>query len=311
MTEEHILVELAKQTPLVIVIDVESVKKWTEIEIDLSTFTTLGKVRLRVAWNSQRQCVVATRLPDRLVQTPTGAKRPSSEESSSSDEEEEEDVVKYPRSERRIFDGNWFARWAVLLDLQRTWNFRLWTPKMLGFQMDLKQIRDLFLNSWVEATQATEAVESALLDGDIETDALFAISTEEDRAILGVMLVSLEGGLDDHDPATPLHLHYFGTRQIKKPIGSAMLMALIEMTIKEQIESIDLKTKILEQYSDEPTKAWRIYRRFGFRPFALRDLVNAGAELLGITVNVRHLYTEEILGQFARDRAFTLSQPLL
>ena len=311
MTEEHILVELAKQTPLVIVIDVESVKKWTEIEIDLSTFTTLGKVRLRVAWNSQRQCVVATRLPDRLVQTPTGAKRPSSEESSSSDEEEEEDVVKYPRSERRIFDGNWFARWPILLDLQRTWNFRLWTPKMLGFQMDLKQIRDLFLNSWVEATQATEAVESALLDGDIETDALFAISTEEDRAILGVMLVSLEGGLDDHDPATPLHLHYFGTRQIKKPIGSAMLMALIEMTIKEQIESIDLKTKILEQYSDEPTKAWRIYRRFGFRPFALRDLVNVGAELLGITVNVRHLYTDEILGQFARDRAFTLSQPLL
>ena len=311
MTEEHILVELAKQTPLVIVIDVESVKKWTEIEIDLSTFTTLGKVRLRVAWNSQRQCVVATRLPDRLVQTPTGAKRPSIEESSSSDEEEEEDVVKYPRSERRIFDGNWFARWPILLDLQRTWNFRLWTPKMLGFQMDLKQIRDLFLNSWVEATQATEAVESALLDGDIETDALFAISTEEDRAILGVMLVSLEGGLDDHDPATPLHLHYFGTRQIKKPIGSAMLMALIEMTIKEQIESIDLKTKILEQYSDEPTKAWRIYRRFGFRPFALRDLVNVGAELLGITVNVRHLYTDEILGQFARDRAFTLSQPLL
>ena len=311
MTEEHVLVELAKQTPLVIVIDVESVKKWTEIEIDLSTFTTLGKVRLRVAWNSQRQCVVATRLPDRLVQTPTGAKRPSIEESSSSDEEEEEDVVKYPRSERRIFDGNWFARWPILLDLQRTWNFRLWTPKMLGFQMDLKQIRDLFLNSWVEATQATEAVESALLDGDIETDALFAISTEPDRAILGVMLVSLEGGLDDHDPATPLHLHYFGTRQIKKPIGSAMLMALIEMTIKEQIESIDLKTKILEQYSDEPTKAWRIYRRFGFRPFALRDLVNVGAELLGITVNVRHLYTDEILGQFARDRAFTLSQPLL
>ena len=311
MTEERVLVELAKQTPLVIVIDVESVKKWTEIEIDLSTFTTLGKVRLRVAWNSQRQCVVATRLPDRLVQTPTGAKRPSSEESSSSDEEEEEDVVKYPRSERRIFDGNWFARWPILLDLQRTWNFRLWTPKMLGFQMDLKQIRDLFLNTWVEATQATEAVESALLDGDIETDALFAISTEPDRAILGVMLVSLEGGLDDHDPATPLHLHYFGTRQIKKPIGSAMLMALIEMTIKEQIESIDLKTKILEQYSDEPTKAWRIYRRFGFRPFALRDLVNVGAELLGITVNVRHLYTDEILGQFARDRAFTLSQPLL
>ena len=311
MTEERVLVELAKQTPLVIVIDVESVKKWTEIEIDLSTFTTLGKVRLRVAWNSQRQCVVATRLPDRLVQTPTGAKRPSIEESSSSDEEEEEDVVKYPRSERRIFDGNWFARWPILLDLQRTWNFRLWTPKMLGFQMDLKQIRDLFLNTWVEATQATEAVESALLDGDIETDALFAISTEPDRAILGVMLVSLEGGLDDHDPATPLHLHYFGTRQIKKPIGSAMLMALIEMTIKEQIESIDLKTKILEQYSDEPTKAWRIYRRFGFRPFALRDLVNVGAELLGITVNVRHVYTDEILGQFARDRAFTLSQPLL
>lgn len=308
---ENVLVDLAKQNPLIITVQARTALKWTIIEFDAAGLPITGTFRLRVVWNSQRQCVIATHLPDTL-QTTTGAKRPSSEESSSSGgEESEEEVSKYPRSEKRIFDGNWFARWPVLLNLQQTWKFRLWTPTMLKFQMDLKQIRNIFQNTWVEVEQATEAVESALLDGDIGTDALFAISTEPDRAILGVMLVSLEGGLEDHDPATPLHLHYFGTRQIRKPIGSAMLMALIYMTVREQIESIDLKTRVLEQYSDEPTKAWRIYRRFGFRPFALRDILNVGAELLAITVNVRPLYTEEILAQFAHDRNFTLSQALL